>query len=294
MARAFRRIIAVGDLHADAEFFGELLSGCDLTDANGRFTARDTALVMLGNICDRGPDSATVYRTLMRLHAEAPAVGSRVYTLLGQHEAIHLFGMHTASSGAERSSYRTANEPGQDALERAFAPGGWLSDWLSGLPVMVRIYPFVFAPADLPPIFRDLQIADVNSAVHQELGRNREAFLEGKADLPLSLFSPETSILCSDAAGQQAQPDYGSVLHTFLKNNRASVYVCGHTPQASGNFLTRYDGRYLCIDTAISFVDQGFGSRSAFEWVDDASYELTFTEAGMRRQTLSLPLNPPA
>lgn len=293
MASAFRRIVAVGDLHADAEFFQELLSGCGLTDAHGRFTARDTALVMLGNICDRGSDSARVYRTLMRLHAEAPELGSRVYTLLGKHEAMNLFGMHTGSSDAERASYQTTSEPGRDAFERAFAPGGWLSDWLSKLPVMVRIYPFVFAPADLPPLFRDLQIADVNTAVHQEFGSNRLAFLKGQTDLPLSLFSPETSILCSDAAGQQAQPDYRSVLHTFLKNNRSHVYVCGHTPQASGNFLTRYDGRYLCIDTAISFVNQGFGSRSAFEWVNDTAYELTFTDAGLRRQALSLPLDRP-
>ncbi|TVQ26085.1 MAG: hypothetical protein EA383_06485 [Spirochaetaceae bacterium] len=291
MARAFKRIIAVGDLHADVDFYRDILRACELTDSNGRFTATDTAFVVLGNVCDRGPDSASIYRSLIQLQAQAPKRGSRVYALLGKHELMNLFGIHRDSSASERAFYQDDAAAEATAFETAFAPGGWLSRWLVTLPAVVRIDPFIFAPADLPPVFRDLQVADINRAVKQELDQYTPSFRRGDADLPLSLFSPETSILCSDAAGQHTQPDYTTVLHTFLHNNRARVYVCGHTPQTSGVFLKRYEGRYLCIDTAVSFVSQGFGARAVFEWVNDEARELLFTTTGLRRRKLSLPLS---
>ncbi len=291
MARAFKRIIAVGDLHAEADFYRDILRACELTDSDGRFAASETAFVVLGNVCDRGPDSASIYRSLIQLQAQAPKRGSRVYTLLGKHELMNLFGIHLDSSKSERALYQEDSDPEATGFEHAFAPGGWLARWLVTLPVVVRIDPFIFAPADLPPVFRDLQLADINRAVKQELDQHARSFRRGDADLPLSLFSPETSILCSDAAGQHAQPDYTTVLHTFLHNNRANIYVCGHTPQTSGVFLKRYEGRYLCIDTAASFVSQGFGARAVFEWVNNEARELLFTTTGLRTRKLSLPLS---
>lgn len=293
MARAFRRIIAFGDLHAEAGFFREVMSRCGLVDDANQFIARDTALILLGNICDRGPDSAGIYRSVMSYQAQAPKRGSRVYSLLGKHEVTHLFGMHMEMSETEQAGYRFDGYSERDACERAFAPGGWLFEWLVTQPVAVRIHPFIFAPADLPPVFRDLQVADVNTAVRTELQKHVIVFRNGTDDLPLSLFSPEASILCSDAAGHMASPDYTSTLHTFLRNNRAHVYVCGHTPQASGTFSVRHESRYVCIDTGLSFVEQGFGSRTVFEWTDDAVYEVTFTGSGTIRKPVPLPLDRP-
>jgi hypothetical protein len=87
------RIVAVGDLHGNFPGLRRILQRAGLIDRRDRWCAHDTHLVQLGDILGRGGEPGKIFRLLGRLEREAPAFGSRVHLLLGNHEAMSMSGM---------------------------------------------------------------------------------------------------------------------------------------------------------------------------------------------------------
>jgi serine/threonine protein phosphatase 1 len=88
-----RRIYAVGDIHGRLDLLEAALARIAADDA-ARPTAQ-TELIFLGDLVDRGPDSAGVVERLRRLATERPGVRF----LLGNHEEVFLL----ALGGDERA-----------------------------------------------------------------------------------------------------------------------------------------------------------------------------------------------
>lgn len=78
------RVYAIGDVHGRSDLLDMLLSTIDADDA-ARGAAR-TTLVFLGDLVDRGPDSAGVVDRLLRLSRSR----ANVRFLLGNHEEVFL------------------------------------------------------------------------------------------------------------------------------------------------------------------------------------------------------------
>src|SRR3546814_5183156 len=81
---AGRRVYAVGDIHGRLDLLDDLIARIDADDA-----ARDagrTDWVFLGDLVDRGPDSAGVIERVIRLSNERP----HVRMLAGNHEEVFL------------------------------------------------------------------------------------------------------------------------------------------------------------------------------------------------------------
>lgn len=78
------RVYAIGDIHGRLDLLDELLATIDADDS-ARPAAR-TMLVFLGDLIDRGPDSAAVLERLTKLSATRP--DSRF--ILGNHEEVFL------------------------------------------------------------------------------------------------------------------------------------------------------------------------------------------------------------
>ncbi|WP_375429279.1 metallophosphoesterase family protein [uncultured Sphingomonas sp.] len=78
------RAYAVGDIHGRLDLLDDLIGRIDADDA-GRKPA-DTTIVFLGDLIDRGPDSAGVVERLRLLAAS----GRRVRLLAGNHEELLL------------------------------------------------------------------------------------------------------------------------------------------------------------------------------------------------------------
>lgn len=78
-----QRVYAVGDIHGQIDLFNSLISMIEADDA-ARGVA-DTTIILLGDLVDRGPDSASVLDA-------AIALGNRrrVRTLCGNHEEMFL------------------------------------------------------------------------------------------------------------------------------------------------------------------------------------------------------------
>lgn len=79
-----QRIYAIGDIHGRLDLFESLLAAIDADDAI-RGEAK-TSIILLGDLVDRGPDSADVVERAMQLRNS----GRRVRYLLGNHEEVFL------------------------------------------------------------------------------------------------------------------------------------------------------------------------------------------------------------
>lgn len=78
-----QRVYAIGDVHGRLDLFEALIAAIEADDAE-RGTA-DTTIVLLGDLVDRGPDSAGVIRAARKLGQRR-----KVRILLGNHEEMFL------------------------------------------------------------------------------------------------------------------------------------------------------------------------------------------------------------
>ncbi len=115
---------AASDLHGQLHAVDRLLAAAGLTDGADRWIAPPaTALVITGDVVDRGPDSLGLVRRLASLRDQAPGAGGRVAILQGNHEAQVLGGL-----GGEPEIFRAlmAFGGGATLLSVGLRPDEWL------------------------------------------------------------------------------------------------------------------------------------------------------------------------
>jgi hypothetical protein len=185
------RVVAIADVHgAYAELTG-LLQSVGLVDAQLRWKAGATHLVMTGDLLDRGRDSRLVLDLLMRLQQEAAAAQGRLHLTLGNHEAMNLLGdlryvqpdefaayvsdeppglresrradwlkRHGADAGAE---FDQRFPPGYFGHAATFAPEGHYGRWLLAQPVVIAIDDTLFMHGGPSGVLAGMSLAEINS-----------------------------------------------------------------------------------------------------------------------------------
>lgn len=88
-----RRVYAIGDVHGRNDLLEQLIG--KIVEDDRQRDALDSEIIFLGDLVDRGPDSAGVIDTAMRLKADA----RNVRFLMGNHEEVYL----AAATGDEKS-----------------------------------------------------------------------------------------------------------------------------------------------------------------------------------------------
>ncbi len=295
-----RRIIAIGDLHGALDSLLEIAGRLGIVDGRLDLDLADTDLVFVGDICDRGTNSRAIYELIIRWQEAAPRKGSRVWFLLGNHEVMNCFGMRQYNTVEEYLSFDgSSRAAGRLAHEAAFAPGGWLSAWLASQQVMVKLGTLIFAHADLPRAIGEWSVEEINARALAAF-RNVALAAPGRRPpgipepLPAPLFAPEASVLWCREAQVDARRDYPRVLRGFLARNGARVYVCGHTPAEEGAFRLLHGGRYLCIDTAMTFErSHAVGRKSALLVGAEGASALYCAGGDLVTEALDLPGEPP-
>lgn len=86
------RIVAIGDIHGDYDAYLSVLQTAGVVDQRGRWKAGTTHLVQTGDIPDRGPDTRKIIELMAQLAKEAKKRGGRVHNLMGNHEAMNVYG----------------------------------------------------------------------------------------------------------------------------------------------------------------------------------------------------------
>ena len=100
-------MVAVGDVHGDYAEFVSVLRSAGLIDEKGRWTGGKAHLVQTGDVLDRGADSRKVMDLLMSLEKQAAKAGGRVHALIGNHEAMNLYGDLRYTTPGEFAAFRT-------------------------------------------------------------------------------------------------------------------------------------------------------------------------------------------
>lgn len=86
------RIVAIGDVHGELDSLVGILQTAGLLDAKQKWAGGDTTLVVTGDMIDRGARSRAVMDLLMALEKQAPKKGGRAVIMLGDHEAMNVYG----------------------------------------------------------------------------------------------------------------------------------------------------------------------------------------------------------
>ncbi|MDQ6675864.1 MAG: metallophosphoesterase [Acidobacteriota bacterium] len=103
------RVVAVGDLHGDYEQFAAVLRSAGVIDAQGNWAGGRTHLVQTGDVVDQGPDSRRIMDLLINLETQAKAAGGMVHCLIGNHEAMDVYGDLRFISPAGYQEYADPN-----------------------------------------------------------------------------------------------------------------------------------------------------------------------------------------
>src|SRR5258706_2573691 len=86
------RVVAIGDVHGDYPRFLEILRAAELIDGKPAWKGGTAHLVLTGDFVDRGDASAKGLDLIMALEPQALKAGGRVHALIGNHEAMDLYG----------------------------------------------------------------------------------------------------------------------------------------------------------------------------------------------------------
>ena len=203
-----QRVIAISDVHGAYDSMVRTLSAAGVVDEELNWSARETQLVITGDLLDRGDDSRKVMDLVMQLEEQAANDGGRVHLLLGNHEVMNLLGdLRYVSSGeyaafaadeiaedrerwfqqyaASQSAGSDENDlrvkfadlapPGFFAHRRAFAPDGKYGSWLLQKPLIAVINRTAFVHGGLPPLVAELGLNGINERLGSEARRYAEA-----------------------------------------------------------------------------------------------------------------------
>jgi hypothetical protein len=267
------RVVAVGDVHGDYDQLLAVLRSASLIDEQGKWSGGKTHLVQTGDIPDRGPDTRKALDLLMRLEGEAAQAGGAVHALIGNHEAMNVYGDLRYVSAGEYASFRDADsEKTRDALfrsqtpkiddadrrawdadhplgfaehRREFAPTGKIGRWILGHNVVIRIDDTLFLHGGLSPKYAEWGIRKINEQARQELGDAKR--LEG------GVVTDDAGPLWYRGLAQGDEKAPEGRLETLLKNYGVRRIVIGHT-YTEGALIPRYGGRVIQIDVGLSRV----------------------------------------
>ncbi|MGD9815226.1 MAG: metallophosphoesterase [Hyphomonadaceae bacterium] len=303
------RVVAIGDLEGAYEKFVDMLRTAGLIDARNHWTGGTTHLVQLGDIPDRGPNSRAIMDLLRRLEPQARRAGGFVHPLIGNHEAMNVYGdlryVHPGeyAAFADRNSARTRdryyraqvaamrrNPPASglpvfdDAYRAAWdsehplgyaehranwGPRGTYGRWVSGHDAVIRINDTLFMHAGLGPSFLNADRDAMNAAVRAAL-RGRPV-----AEYADILENQEGPLWYRGLAQRDEATELAHVM-ALLQRHGVSRIVIGHTKLAS-TVLPRFGGRVIVADIA---VPRGHSDPHAFLIIENGA--LTTVHRGQR------------
>ncbi len=297
------RIVAIGDVHGDYGQFVMLLRAAGLIDENQDWIGAESHLVQTGDVPDRGPDTRKVLDLLMKLEKQAKKKKGFVHCLIGNHEAMNVYGdlryIHPGEFEAfagprsaeirdkmyERHVQEVKRNPPPKGLpsfgrtyreqwDKAhplgyfehrlnFGPAGKYGKWISKHNVIIKINDILFLHGGLSPKYAASTVREINDQAREEL--RDFAKLQGGlvTDSEGPLWYRGLALSSEDSEDPEAA-NLAAVLTQF----DAKRMVLGHTV-TEGAVMPRFDGRVLLIDVGMSAV---YGGRSACLLVENDKF----------------------
>lgn len=280
------RIVAVGDLHGDYDHYIETLEIAGLVNRRGRWIGGETHLVQTGDIPDRGPDTREIMDHIDKLARQAEKDGGQVHLLIGNHEAMNVYGdlryvteaeykaFANVRSGAlvdryfemimeemQNSDAEAFNALPEDYREQwdALHPPGFIEHRRAWDPQWDPEGEYAVRARTLKTAVKINGTVFVHGGISDRYADMSLAEMTRKVQEILADFDFENPGLVADECGPlwyrglagtapEVSPE---VLASILERLSAQRIVVGHTP-TPGVIWPRYDGRVVQIDTGIA------------------------------------------
>lgn len=272
------RVVAVGDVHGDADQLAAILRTAGLIDDRGAWSGGKAHFVQTGDVLDRGPDSRKAMDLLIRLEGEAKKAGGAVHALIGNHETMLIYGNHAYVSDGEYAAFRDENsgkareelyqehrkaQPGvvfddnhrrrweaehplgYAEMVKAFGPDGVYGRWIRGHNAVLRIDRTLFLHGGISPKYADWTVRKLNDRIRLEL-------LEVPKPLDGVVYDDEGPLWYRGLALRDG-PAMERHVRAVLKNFDVDRIVIGHT-YTEGAVIPRFGGRVVQIDVGLSKV----------------------------------------
>lgn len=295
------RIVAVGDIHGDYEQLVAVLQSAGLIDSKADWMGGKTHLVQTGDILDRGPDSRHVMDLLMKLEKQSLAAGGYVHCLIGNHEAMNVYGdlryvspgefaaFRTESSEKVRetsfSQYRTDVEkltglakpdldrthwesehpPGLFEHRAQLGANGPYGKWISSHNAIIKINDTLFTHAGIGPKYAAYSISQINQRVREEL-RDQEKLHGG-------IVTDQEGPLWYSGLAKGDERKLEPLVTALLENNTVQRIVIGHA-YARAAITPRFGGKVIMVDIGLPRVYDNIGKLGCLLIEKDKPYAL--------------------
>ena len=280
------RIVAIGDIHGDYENYLEVLRIAGLIDKKGKWSGGKTHMVQTGDIPDRGPDTIKIIEHISKLAKQAKKKGGRVHSLIGNHEAMNMYGdlryVHPGefkafvnrNSAALRDRYFEVyiqNQAAQNPEAFAALPENYREQWNQKFPLGWVEHRQAWDPAWNPEgkmsnwvLERKVSIK-INDAIFLHGGisghycQNSLESITDKAVASLGHYDPKNPGIIEDEFGPlwyrglsgEEPHALSDTVDAILDFQGVRHIVVGHTP-TRGVIWPRYDSKVVMIDAGIS------------------------------------------
>lgn len=280
------RIVAIGDLHGDYDNYIATLKAAGLIDKKGKWSGGKTHFVQTGDIPDRGPDTQKIIEHIRKLGKQAKKKGGRVHNLIGNHEAMNVYGdlryVHegefeafvTRNSAALRDRVFEINLQNLQANDpEAFAavPENFREEWNLKHPLGWVEHRQAWDPAWNPEgefsnwVLENKVAVRVNDAIFLHGGisgfycQNSLDSMTDKVLNKLSKYDPRHPGVLEDEFGPLWYRGLSGVdpvaldetVDAILARHKVGHIVVGHTP-TRGVIWPQYEGKVVMIDTGIA------------------------------------------
>jgi hypothetical protein len=272
------RVVAVGDVHGSFEQFVVVLRQAGVIDSKNRWSGGRTHLVQLGDVPDRAPHTRQIMDLLMDLEKQARKAGGMVHALIGNHEAMNMYGdlryttpeefaafrtpqseeirahfweQQAASAprtAGDRKTWEAQHPPGYFEQRFEFGPNGRYGKWIRGHHAMIRIDETLFLHGGLAPKYATLTIGEINNRVQKELADFR--LIEGGIAI-----DPEGPLWYRGLA-KAPEEEIAAHVDALLTFHGAKRIVIGHTPTA-GIPVARLGGKVIVADVGLGIAYGG-------------------------------------
>lgn len=285
------RIVVVGDIHGDYDQLIEVLRSAGIIDHKSRWIAGRTHLVQLGDLPDRGPDTLKVFEFLKKLESQARRKRGRVHVLIGNHDAMNMWGRLNHVTPEEYEAFATRDsEENRDYeyeatvkwIEKnipeeewpdfeggfkeewyadrplgwvehrwAWSPQGEIGEWTLSHLTALKINDNLFIHAGLGPEFADLTIDEINQTV--------QAILLQSDLHDLGMVHSVEGPLWYRGLALHPEETETEHLERLLQHFGVNRIVVGHTV-TRGAIIPRFNGRVILADVGLT---AHYGSRVA-------------------------------
>jgi hypothetical protein len=278
-----KRVVAIGDVHGDRDALVAVLRMAGLVDERADWTGGDSHLVQVGDIPARGSQTRKAMDLMMKLESQASAAGGHVHALIGNHEAMIMYGDYRQILSEEFAEFRAPNSeeslkavfdqdiaekkqlgmlprgaknfaefkrqwfeyhvPGFAEYKQAFGPNGQYGKWIRSHNVVIRINDTLYSHGGISPEFLSTPIAKINKTIQTELA--------DPSKLPPGMTTNLQCPLWYRGLIEGDEHELAQHVQKVLQNFGVKRIVVGHTVTRSA-ILPRFNSTVIDVDIGLS------------------------------------------